>query len=100
MWQEVSKVTLEVSVLRRLLFASVHIPDGTPKRWDIISEFGFQHSTQKCSADDVKLLLESVEFMDNEAFATDTYLRRELHSVKRSTSESLRVILISKNTEC
>ena len=76
MWQDVSKVTLEVCILWRLLFASVYIPDGTPKCWGIISEFGFQPSTQKCSADNAKLLLEDMEFWDNEAFAIDTYHRR------------------------
>lgn len=100
MWQEIGKVTSEVSVLRRLLFGAVHIPDSTPNRWDIISDFAFQHSTRKCASTDVKLLLENVEFLDREAFATDTVLASELLSVKRPNGEPLGVVLISPNTIC
>ncbi len=100
MWQEVSKVTLEVSVLRRLTFAAVNVPDGTPNRWSIISEFAFQHSTQKCSITDVRILLENMEFLDNKAFATDSVLMRELHDVKGLKNQPLGVVLISPNTSC
>ena len=100
MLQEISQLTSDVSVLWRLLIAAVHISDSTPNRWDIISNFAFEHSAQKCSTRDVKLLLDNVEFLDKKAFATDTALMAGLISLKRSGGEPLGVVLISDNTAC
>lgn len=100
MLQEASKVTLEVSVLRRLLFAVVNGPEGTPGRWETICAFAFKHSVQQCSPLDVQLLLENVEFLDTEAFSTDAVLMKELHAVRGQNNCPLGVVLVSPNTVC
>ena len=90
LWQDhISKVMLEVSVLRRLLFAAAYVPEGTPNCWNIISEFAFQHCTKRpCTATDVRLLLENIEILDGKAFANDTSLMKEIDAVKRCKGQS------------
>ena len=98
MLQEASKVTLEVSVLRRLLFAVVNVPEGTPSLWETICAFAFNHSVQQFFPLDVQLLLDNIEFLDTEAFSTDAVLMKELHSVRGQNNCPLGVVLGSPNT--
>ena len=93
-------MTLEASVLRRLLFAAIYVPEGTPNRWELISTFAFQHATQQCSASDVQLLLENIKVLDSEAFSSDAVLMNELHALKGSNNSPLGIILISPHTVC
>lgn len=91
-----------MSVLRRLLLATAFVPDGTPNWWDIISEFAFQHSAQQCTTTDniIRLFLENIEILDSKAFATDTFLMKELHTMKGPKGQPLGVVLISPNSVC
>lgn len=101
MWQEVSKVVPNISILRRLLFAIANIPEDIPERWEVISQFSFEHSKDKPSVVDVKLLAENIQFLDAQAFSTDSSLMLELiaaEGVKKGSP--MGIILISSNSIC
>ena len=98
MWQEVSKVTAKISVLRRLLFAIASVPEGTPNRWEVICQFSFEY---KAAVEDVKLLAENIEFLDAQAFVTDSTLVKELISAEGLKKGSpMGIVMISSNSVC
>ena len=101
MWQEVSKVTAKISVLRRLLFAIASVPEGTPNRWEVICQFSFENLKDKATVEDVKLLAENIEFLDAQAFVTDSTLAKELISAEGLKKGSpMGIVMISSNSVC
>lgn len=101
MWQEVSKVTAKISVLRRLLFAIASVPEGTPNRWEVICQFSFETLKDKATVEDVKLLAENIEFLDAQAFVTDSTLAKELISAEGLKKGSpMGIVMISSNSVC
>ena len=101
MWQEVSKITPKISVLRRLLFAIANVPEETPERWEVICQFSFEQTKDKPSVEDVKLLAENIQFLDAQAFTMDSSLMTELLAAKGGKKGSpLGIVLISSNSIC
>ena len=73
MLQEASSICSDISVLRRLSFAAATLHRDTPKYWELVASFGFS-KVSGCaipSSDEVKILLENVKYLDEDAFDTD-----------------------------
>ena len=98
MWQEIESVVPDASVLRRLLFAAIHVSKECPKYWDIVTEFAY--GSAGCNKDDVRVLLDNLEFLEDKAFPTDKELLKELCSTEGYDGQLLGIVLISSNCTC
>ena len=70
MWKEIDSIVPEVSVLRRLLFATAHLSKECPKYWNTVTNFSFGCCDK---LEDVKIVVENLEFLDSRAFETNSY---------------------------
>ena len=93
-----SKYFKQVSVLRRLLFAIIHLPEDVPKRWDLCVQFANNGLNTGLSADIAKMLSENIQALDAEAFTSDHTLHQELMQIPNK--KSLGVVLISSRETC
>ena len=93
-----AKYFSDASVLRKLLFALVHLPDDLPNRWVLALEFARNGMSGTVSADQVRVLSENLLELDAEAFATDNVLTAEI--LQYPASKPLGVVLISANDRC
>lgn len=102
MLQEASAICSDVSVLRRLSFAAVTLHKDTPKYWELVASFGFLKSSGCAipSSDKVKVLLENVKYLEEDAFDADSHLMRELMQQEGFRGRSLGIVLLSANSEC
>ena len=100
----VGSVIKDVSVLRIMLFAASNLPQDVPHYWEIVASFSCVNSSISLSADRVKLLMENLQLLSRQAFATDAELTAELLKTHRvcpkSKSEILGVALISDKQTC
>ena len=88
-------------MLRRLSFAAYSLHKDTPKYWELATRLSFA----KCSGcaipiNEVKVLVENVQYLDEDAFNTDSDLQRELMRVEGFQGKSLGIVLISANNKC
>ena len=69
----ISKYLQDTSVLRRLLFAIVYIPQDLPNYWGVALEFAVNRKDGKLhlTSEQVQMLVENLHELDAEAFATD-----------------------------
>ena len=74
----VGSVIKDVSVLRRMLFAASYLPQDVPHYWEIVASLSCVNSSISLSADRVKLLMENLQLLSRQAFATDAELTAEL----------------------
>jgi len=100
MLQEVSNVTSDPSVLRRLTFAANALPKDTPRYWELVTRFGFQHSSVKFTWKSVKVCMENVKCLDEDAFNDDESLTKELIALEGFQNHSIGIVLISQNNIC
>lgn len=102
MLQEASSICSDISVLRRLSFAAVTLHRDTPKYWELVASFGFLKASGCTipSSDEVKVLLENVKYLDEDAFDTDRHLTRELIQHDGFQGKPLGIVLISANNNC
>ena len=99
MLETVSKYIQDVSTLRRLLLAVVHLPSDL---WGVAVEFTTRGQESQCSVTEaqVKVLMENIQELDVRDFSTDRQLFRELINLKVSTNKPLGLILVSGNEKC
>lgn len=99
---EVSRVISDVSVLRRLLFATSVVPHDTPDYWNIITKFAINKSSEDAVLlpEQARLAVENIAFVDKEALLTDEELFRELAMMPFKGRESVGVVLISNKQFC
>lgn len=100
MLQESSCVCKDPSVLRRLTFAATVLHKDIPNYWDIVTKFGFKLSSENQSSGNVKLLLENLHFVDENAFDKDCNLLKELCLHEGFQGHSLGIVLISSKEKC
>lgn len=100
MFQEVSTVVPDVSVLRRLLFASVHFPKEMPRYWEEVTAFAFIGADKEPKPTEVKVLMENIEFLDQKAFNTDSELYTELRKRTGFQNSPMGIVLVSSNITC
>ena len=92
-------VVKDVSVLRRMMFATAYLPEELPNYWDIIASFSCIGSKSNITSDKVKLLMENLQIINKEAFTTDLKLTRELlHG--GSSLKPLGIALITEKQVC
>ena len=96
----VAEITPQVSVLRRLLFASSYLPSSCPNYWEIISQFATEGSSYFLDPATAKLLMENVQILNSRAFVQDRELEHEIIAMKDSTHQPVGVILISPKSVC
>ncbi len=82
MLEEASCISKDPSVLRRLIFAASNLSKDMPKYWNFVSDFGFKFSKNDFKVNEVKLLLENIDFIDQQAFDTDKVLYMNLIILK------------------
>lgn len=87
-------------MLRRLLFAAVHIPKSAPRYSELVTEFAYDGWEEKPSPDRARVLLGNIEFLSKKAFDTDSMLLADLVSQKGVQGHPLGIILISENSVC
>lgn len=94
-----AKYFSDVSVLRKLLFALVHLPDDLPDRWVIALGFAAEgRSVKPINAEQVRVLSENLKELDSKAFATDRALTTEI--LQYPKDKPLGVVLISEKKTC
>ena len=95
---------LDVAVLRRIIFAVVHLPKDLPQYWSVVAWFASQGSPsgKSLQPDSVKIAVENLQMINERAFVTDKQLIHEVHTLcpTPSCSTPLGIILISPNTTC
>ena len=92
----------DVAILRRLLFAVMHIPRDLPNFWGMVVEFATFGKVDHSSLGEyeVKMLVENLEVFESNAFATDRSLLKELIEFKSSRGRAFGIVLISDKTSC
>ena len=100
MFEEIASNVPDVPVLRRLLFAAVHIPKCTPRYSELVTEFAYSTCEEKPSPEKTRVLLENLEFLSKRAFDTDSELLAELVGRKGGQKHPIGVDLISDNSHC
>ena len=100
MLQEASSVCKDPSVLRRLTFAASNLHQDTPKYWNIVTTFGFKFSEVHCTAEKVKVFLENINFLDENASDSDQFLLKELIEFEGFNGHPLGLVLISSKKIC
>ena len=76
----ISKYINDVSVLRRLLFAVIHLPQDLPNLWGVAVEFATngKESRDAINAQQAQLFMENMRSLDVAAFSTDRHLLQDL----------------------
>ena len=100
MFEEIGSNVPDVTVLRRLLFAAVHIPKCTPRYSELVTEFAYSTCEERPSPEKIRVLLENLEFLSKRAFDTDSELLTELVGRKGGQEHPLGIVLISDNSHC
>jgi hypothetical protein len=99
----VQKKVKDVSVLKRLLFATAYIPKEVPGYWEIVAKFGCHLSSDGfcLSPDSARVAMETLEMLDGSAFYMEAELTRELVSMEYGPSrQPFGVQLVPKQTKC
>ena len=97
-----AKYIQDVSVIRRLLFAVVFLSPDLPMYWGVVVEFATAGKVPRSSVtpDQVKALVENIEYLDATAFQTDLALQREIIFTTIAGKKPLGIPLISPCTSC
>lgn len=92
----------DVSVLRRLVFATSHLPRDIPNHTGIAVEFATHGKVERnhINEETAKAIIENIESFDPTAFSTDEDLFKQLLSFKSSASGPLGIVLISPKSTC
>ena len=98
----IAKYVKDVSVVRRLLFATASLPQDLPNMWGIAVEFATRgkESRNAVTPQQAKLLVENLRELDSLAFASDRQLLQELVEFQVNKLRPMGVVLISSNNSC
>ena len=98
----ISKYIKDASVLRRLLFAVVNLPQDLPNFWGVVLEYATkgQESRSTVTAQQVQMLIENMQELDSMAFTTDRKLLQDLMELQVPKCKALGIVLISGNNQC
>ena len=100
-WNEISCITSDVSVLRKCIFAASYLPKDAPNYWETVTDFAFKHSSITPSSAQVRMLLENIDFIDQQAFHSDRSLfEKFISEVHDSLGQPVGVVLVSTNSSC
>lgn len=99
MLRSISEHFKDVSILRKIIFAIVHLPKDTPNYWELVLQFAMK-KPPSISIDKFKVLVENLQELDATAFATDKVLLQELMEKQSVKGKPLGLLLISSNQKC
>lgn len=99
MLRSISEHFKDVSILRKIIFAIVHLPKDTPNYWELVLQFAMK-KPPSISIDKFKVLVENLQELDATAFATDKVLLQELMEMQSVKGKPLGLLLISSNQKC
>ena len=92
----------DVAVLKRILFAAVHLPRDLPHYWSVVTQFASQGSPsgQSLQPESVKIAVKNLQSVNEKAFVTDKQLITEIHALcaTPSCTTPLGIILVSPHT--
>ncbi len=93
---------VDLTILRRILFASIYLPKEFPDYWTLVTDFATAGSSgdKKVSPEAVKTAVENLQLLSPPAFASDQELVTELHAFSPKEQHPLGIILISPRQEC
>ena len=91
-----AKFFREVSEVRRLLFALMHLPEDFPERWDVALDFATSGKSSNITTEQVKTLSENLLELDRQAFRTDLDLATEIIQQPSSSNKPLGIVLLSE----
>ena len=100
MLQEFSALTSDISVIRRLTFAAKNIDRDVPEYWSLVKQFGFKFSLVIPDSRKVQTFVENLASMEEDSFAKDEELLKELHQLAGYNGKPLGILLISKRQTC
>lgn len=100
MLQEVSDISSDVSVFRRLSFAAISLQKDVPKYWELVGKFGFKSPPENLIIEKIKVFFENVEYIDSKALLSDRDLQRELLEFEGFQGHPLGVVLVSAKQNC
>ncbi len=100
------KASLEISnnlsVIRRLVFASAVLPSDCPKYWEIVSSFATDQvkSHPILTAARAKTFIENLQFIEPNTFTFDQQLHLHLQSYTAHLGKPIGLVLVSTNITC
>jgi len=103
MFEEASELCQDVSILRRLSFATSNLNKETPRYWDFVKAFGFMSASLSAKVPDskeVETFMQNLEYLDNEAMEVDHNLFRQMQKLEGFDGHPLGIVLISPNRLC
>lgn len=92
------KYSSDLSVLRRILFAAVHLPSDMPKYWETIAEFSSGRTT--ITPAQVKIFVENMQVLNQSAFSTDIEVQKELYTNNNISMKPVGIVLVSPKKKC
>ncbi len=102
-FSQFSQFVKDVSVVRRLQFATCFFPKTMPNYWDHVTTFSQKTKAHRSSLtpDNSRLLIENLEVIDKEALTSDMELTKEIVMMaKPGTDTPLGIVLISSKDSC
>lgn len=93
--EEFVKNTLNIGVLRKILFAAVFLPQDMPKYWETIKVF----SRAELPVSELQSAVQNLQYLNKAAFSTDKQLLSEL-CTNESSTEPIGIVLISSQKLC
>lgn len=92
----------DITILRRILFASTYIPREFPGYWTVVTDFAKAGSSggKMISPDTVKTAVENLQLLTPSAFTSDQDLTSQVHTFSPQNKQPLGLILISSQQQC
>lgn len=101
--EAVLKEVRDVSILKRLLFATAYIPKEMPGYWEVVARFGCPITVEgfSLSPESARVTMESLEFLDINAFCMEPDLVRELINMEYGPNKQpFGIPLVPKQMDC
>ena len=95
---EILEYSSNLPLLRKILFAAVHLPSEMPKYWEAVAEFS--SGSKKITAAQARNFVENLQYLNQSAFVTDKQLLEELYFQKDTSLKFTGLILVSSRKLC
>ena len=82
MFEEAGELCQDISVLRRLCFATNYLNKETPNYWDFVKAFGFMSLEEKPDSKQVKIFMQNLQYLDSNAMEVNQSLLKQMHQLE------------------
>ena len=102
MLELIVKYIKDVSVLRKLLFATAFLSPQIPEFWGLVIEFATagKSTASSLTPKQAKALAENIHLLNSSVFDSDEVLFRDILQLQFNPSQPLGIPLISENKTC